>query len=171
MGFGNVFATFVFIIIVLFVVYLGHTSEMARVDIISNALGDMHEVRIEQINTDIEIIGIDASTPAQHTLIIANISNTGSNRILHSNFKYMDVFVQYNNNIFTRVTHTTNSPMGNEWQVMRILPDTRNPRIFDPDETMEIKIKITPLMTAGTSGWLKIVTPNAISDSKYFTVP
>jgi len=56
----------------------------------------------------------------------------------------------------------------NEWTVEDISPDLVNPRIFDPDEKMTIVIKVYPAIEKNSTNWIKVVTPNAVSDFKHF---
>ena len=186
MGFGTIFATIAMVVIIGVSSYLFFTGALFSMDTLSNSLQEINEIDNERLKTEIEVgnISVTSSNPGPKSDITAHINNIGSIKIVNSDFKHMDVFVHYyttesgNLAIHRRIPYNESAAFSadsaalgdNEWTVMRITPDLINPRVFDPDEDMEILIRVYP--TIGNSSpkqnWTKIVMPNAISDALYF---
>ncbi len=69
----------------------------------------------------------------------------------------------------TLSNYNSSALQNNEWTVVNITPDLINPGIFDPDEQMKIVVRVYPPIKENSTHWLKIVTPNAVSDARYFS--
>jgi flagellar protein FlaF len=152
--------------------YLVITGALFSMDTLSNSLKTANEIENERLKTEIEIVEIVFSGQNK---IFVKLNNTGSTKILNSKFEHIDVFVYYDvvgaskRYVFMWIPYTETSPPENDhWGVESISPDLINPGIFDPDEQMEIWIKVSNNMNKENMGWIKVVTPNAVSASKYF---
>ncbi len=177
MGFGTIFATIAMVVIIGTASYLGITGTLFTMDTLSNSLKIANEIDNERLKTEIEIVEKPFVTN-NGTGINVSINNTGSTKILKSEFKHIDVFVYYHNDSagtihrWIRYNDTGYSALqDNEWTVVSITPDWINPRIFDPDEQMKIVIRVEPAInsTKQNGNWTKIVMPNGVSASKYFS--
>jgi len=178
MGFGTIFATIMFVVIISITSYLFTTGSLFSMDTLSNSLKKMNEIENERLKTEIEIgenVSVTDSNPGPGSKINVFINNSGSTKIVNSDYKHMDVFVYYNatgtGNITKWIPYkdTDSAALGgNEWTVTGISPDLVNPWIFDPDEKMTIVIKVCPAIEKNSTNWIKVVTPNAVSASKYF---
>jgi len=174
MGFGTIFATIALFMIIGVTSYFAFTSAIFSVDTLSHSLKVANGKQNERIKTEIEIVDISVDDAQE---INVTINNSGHTKILKSEFKHMDVFVYYDvtgaaeGYVFKWVPYTEELPPENDhWTVVDIAPDSINPGIFDPDEQMRIWIRVFPRIELGTTGWLKVVTPNGVSASKYFNV-
>ena len=82
------------------------------------------------------------------TLLVDNI---GSQSV--QSFDDMDVIVQYSDNndatVLKYLTYNNGGAGENQWTnpVTGITPDTFNPRMWDPDETMTIDLRVLPLVS------------------------
>jgi archaellum component FlaF (FlaF/FlaG flagellin family) len=186
MGFGTIFATVAMVIILGVSSYLFVTGALFSMDTMSNSLQEINEIDNERLKTEIDLgsISVTSSNPGPKSDITVHINNTGSTKIVNSNFKHMDVFIHYyptglgDQAIHRRLPYNASAAFSadsdalgnNEWTVVRITPDLINPRVFDPDEDMEIQIRVYPAIgnSSPKQNWTKIVMPNAISDATYF---
>jgi len=172
MGFGTIFATIAMVVLIGISSYLFITGALFTVDTLSKSLKIANELDNERLKTEIEIVEV---VTVGNNDIYAKINNTGSTKILKSEFKHIDVFVYYDvvgasmGYIFLWVPYTETSPPENDhWRVESISPDSINPGIFDPDEQMEIWIRVQENIDTGNTSWLKVVMPNGVSASRYF---
>ncbi len=183
MGFGTILATLVTVVIIGISSYLFLTGALFTMDTLSNSLKRINEIDNARLKTDIEIgnVSVTASNPDSGSDINVFINNTGATKILNSEFKYMDVLVHYYNytgteNItiygwipYNDTDGDSSALQDNEWTVVNITQDLINPGIFDPDEEMKIVVRVYPPIKENSTNWLKVVTPNAVSDAKYFS--
>ena len=172
MGFGTIFATIAMLVIIGTASYLSITVTLFSMDTLSESLRNANEIDNERLKTEIEIVDINRSSQND---ISVKLNNTGSTKILNSDFNHIDVFVYYDvvgaarGYVFKWIPYTETSPPENDhWTVVSISPDLINPGFFDPDEQMEIWIRVLDEMEPGSSNWLKIVMPNGVPDSGYF---
>lgn len=172
MGFGTIFATIAMVVIIGAASYLIITGALFSMDTLSKSLKIANEIDNAKLKTAIDITNI---TVPDNTTINLSINNTGSTKILKSNYKYIDLFVHYNASGIGNITKwipyndTAYSALqDNEWTKVSIAPDLINPEMFDPDEQMKIVIRVEPAIGENSTNWLKVVTPNGVSASKYF---
>lgn len=183
MGFGTIFATIAMFAILSISSYLFLTGALFSMDTISDSLKTINELDNERAKTAVSIASTNSSSGRD---INVSINNTGSTKIVNSDFKHIDVFVHYQN--YTGIENVTihqwmqyNSSLAfsldggtlgnNEWTVVQITPDSKNPRVFDPDEQMKIMIRVYPAIGNRSSPMqnrTKIVMPNGVSTEKYF---
>ena len=172
MSFGTIFATIVFVAILIFSSYLLATSTICTMNTLSQSFKKANYMQNGKLKTEIEIVNVSVSDAQNITVVI---NNTGKTKILNDDFKYIDVFVYYDivgaadGYTFKWIPYTEKyPPENNSWTVVNISPDSVNPRNFDPDEQMKIWIRVLPRIENGTTGWIKVVTPNGISAPSYF---
>jgi len=172
MSFGTIFATIVFVAILMFSSYLLATSTIFTMNTLSQSFKKANDMQNGKLKTEIEIVDVSVSDAQNITVVI---NNTGKTKILNNDFKYIDVFVYYDivgaaeGYTFKWIPYTEKyPPENNSWTVVSISPDSVNPRNFDPDEQMKIWIRVLPRIESGTTGWIEVVTPNGISVSSYF---
>ena len=172
MSFGTIFVTIVFVAILMFSSYLLATSTIFTMNTLSQSFKKANDMQNGKLKTEIEIVNVSVSDAQNITVVI---NNTGKTKILNDDFKYIDVFVYYDivgaaeGYTFKWIPYTEKyPPENNSWTVVSISPDSVNPRNFDPDEQMKIWIRVLPRIENGTTGWIKVVTPNGISAPSYF---
>jgi flagellar protein FlaF len=178
MGFGSIFTTIAMVAIVGITYYLFITGSLFTMDTLSSSFKSINEIDNERLKTEIEIVR--AAAPDNRTINVS-INNTGSTKILNSAFTHIDAFVYYRNYTAAAGTITIqrwipyndthySALQNNEWTVVNITPDFINPGIFDPDEQMELVIRVDPAInsTKQNGNWTKIVMPNGVSDASYF---
>lgn len=184
MGFGTILATIVMVVILGISSYLFLTGALFTMDTLSSSLKNINEIDNDRLKTEIELgsVSVTPSNPGPGSDINVSINNTGSTKILNSDFKHIDVLVHYYNytgteNItiygwipYNDTDYDISALQNNEWTVVNITQDLINPGIFDPDEQMKIVVRVYPAIKESSTNWLKVVTPNAVSDSKYFSL-
>lgn len=187
MGFGTIFATTVMVVILGISTYLFITGAVFSMDTWSNSLKEMNKINNERLKTEIDLGDMSVTSSEYYTRSYLNVSitNTGSTKILNHDFSHIDVFVYYYNcagaeNITIHRWIPYNSSLAfssnyealgdNEWTVVRITPDSINPRVFDPDEQLEIVIRVCPAIdnSSAMQNRTKIVMPNGVADAEYF---
>ena len=103
----------------------------------------------------------------------ATIMNTGSETI--ERIEDGDVFVEYTDTSGSRVIryldHATTAVTGNRWTATSFSPSTRNPGLWDAQETAVIKYSIASSMMASASGPLLFNSPLGAGDMEYFQCP
>ena len=175
MGFGTVFVTIAFVLIVGLSSYMLVTGTLFTMDTLSNSLNALTEKQNDLLKTEIELGYVSVTSNSDHSIINLSISNTGATKILKSEFVHIDIFVYYhcyvagNTTIHKWVPYTTGELSDNEWTVVDLAPDLINPGTFDPDETMNILVRISSPIMEDSVNWLKVVMPNAVSTSTYFS--
>ncbi|WP_440954895.1 hypothetical protein ACSAZK_15165 [Methanosarcina sp. Mfa9] len=139
------------------------------VDTLSGSIKEMQDSNNEILRTDIEIENISTNG----VFINAVVRNTGKVKIRE--FENMDVIVHYNASGTMKTTWVPylegTDPVENSWVVTDITRDAINPGIFDPDEEMEIRIRMNTgegVETGSLNNWIQITTPNGVYSSKYF---
>jgi len=178
MGFGTLFATVAFFVIMATGAFLFTSNIMYTAEVVSTSLDASSDLQNARLKTDIDIVNISNTSfiPGNATRgINVSIENTGSMKILNSDFEYMDVFIMCDLGERKRIRHTDNAtPKNNEWTgEVNGSCDSINPGIFDPDEQMNIAIKVDPEMKASSSegaNWVKVVTSNGVSAYEYFNL-
>jgi hypothetical protein len=171
MGFGTLFATIAFVVIMATGAFLFTQGILYTADVVSTSLDLSTELQNARLKTDIDIVGASVSG----TNLTLSIGNTGSMSILNSDFKYMDVFVRYRREDTGEVIgiewiryNVSNLPRSDYWTDVSISDDSINPGIFDPDEYLNIKINVSHEInhTAKDKNYAKVVTPNGVWSTK-----
>ena len=173
MGFGAVFITVAFVLIIGLSTYMLVTGTNITLTTISDSLHTLAEKQNERVKTEIELGTVSVTNNSDHSIINLSINNTGATKVLKSEFVHIDLFVYFHSPAagtdYKWLPYTTPGDLNdNEWTVVNITPDIINPGIFDPGEQMNTGIRVYPAISEGTVNWLKVVLPNAVSDSKYF---
>jgi flagellar protein FlaF len=171
MGFGTLFATIAFVVIMATGAFLFSQGILYTAEVVSTSLDLSTELQNARLKTDIDLVSASVSG-ADLTL---SIRNTGSTSILNSDFKYMDVFVRYRKEDtggvigIERILYTvSNPPPSGYWTDVSISDDAINPGIFDPDENLNIRIHVSHEInrTDTDKNYAKVVTPNGVWSTK-----
>ncbi len=129
---------------------------LTTAQVVSTAQTDQLNQQGERIRTGITINNASAGPGS---IAFAELENTGS--VVISDIKYMDVYT---------INGTANPPIyypqgagTGTWSKVSIEPDIINPGQWDPMEVMNISISYP----GDDPVWIKVTTPNGISDSAY----
>ena len=136
----------------------------------SQSLKDLGNINKEKIGSSISITSaiVSAASAGVSTDLTLTVNNTGSQSV--ADFSEMDVIVQYtdsSDNLVQKYLIYSASGYGdNEWTnpITGVTPDTFNPRMWDPDETFTINLRLAPEVKSGTSALVVVITPKAASD-------
>ncbi len=126
----------------------------------ANAMVSSADVADDRLSSRIEIIhatGQDAATEAD-----AWVKNTGATRIIA--LDKIDLFFGPEND-FQRIPYGGPSCTAPCWDYT-----LENDTVWDPTATLHITIVPTDALAAGTTYFVKVVAPNGIEDSKFFTL-
>ena len=172
MGFGTLFATVAFFVIMATGAFLFTSNILYTTEVVSSSLEVSSDLQNARLKTDIEIVS--ASVSANE--ISVSIDNTGSTKILDSDFEYMDVYVRYRNDSegiigIKRIPYNVSNPppVDDYWTLDNpdITDDYINPGIFDPDERLRILIRVSYYINStAPENYIKVVTPNGVWSTK-----
>lgn len=156
MGFGAVAATLVSILLIMTALYISIESINLMTDTVAFSFKNMEDSAEERVNTGIDIGTITAADP----FLYVDVTNTGDTRI--KRFSKMDIIVTNTTIGSTYWLEYTSTGFG--WSQVIYSPDTINPGLLDPGETMKITID---MVGREFPDWIKIITPNGVSSSAY----
>ena len=111
---------------------------------------------------------VTASVTGSGTNMTLLVDNIGSQSV--QSFDEMDLIVQYTDSagvaVLKYLTYSDGGAGDNQWTnpVTGLTPDTFNPRMWDPDETMSIELRVAPSVKQGTSALVVVNTPRAARD-------
>ncbi len=136
----------------------------------SESLKDLGKISKEKVGSAISITSasVTDSVPGTRTDMRVAVDNTGSQSV--ASFDQMDVIVQYtdssNNLVRKYLAYNASGAGDNQWTnpVTGVSPDTFNPRMWDPDETFTIDLRVAPDVKSGTSALVVVSTPRAAID-------
>jgi hypothetical protein len=171
MGFGTLFATVAFFVIMATGAFLFTTNIMYTAEVVSTSLDASSDLQYARLKTDIDIVDEDdPDNPIKvdtiTDIITVFIDNIGSMKILDTDFEYMDVYVRYTKSGQSEPEPITRIPF-DEWTGKVVEScDSINPGIFDPDERLNITIQVPEVTSPATDNYIKIVTPNGVWATK-----
>ena len=130
--------------------------------------------QVDRINSSLSISSAGPTeTDLDCTNFTANVVNAGSVGIVPVSDG--DVFVEYTDTGGSKVSsyldYATTAVTGNKWTATSFSSDTRNPNLWDAQETATIKYSIASSMKADTTGPLLINSPLGVGDLEYFECP
>lgn len=136
----------------------------------SQSLKDLGKVSQERARSAINIssAAVAGSNPGVSTDLTVSIDNTGSQSV--ANFSQMDVIVQYtdsaDNEVRQFLAYNAGGIGNNQWTqgVPGVTPDVLNPGMWDSDETLNIDMRVSLDIKAGTSAVIVVGTPQGASD-------
>ena len=142
-----------------------------------SSLRDASKSRTDQVAGSISISSTTTGDVVGGTLVTAVVDNPGA--ISYGTFSDLDLVVEYTNTTGDQETRRldyvcrqlcgdSTDPGNNEWTVSNISPGSYNPKMWDPDETASISMKVVPKVKGGSSGTVVVVVPGGVSDSAYF---
>ncbi len=144
------------------------------VTVLSDAWTQMEDISEEQSRTRIEVIETSHSPPT----VDVTVKNAGSKSL--EDFSAWDVLSEYYDagGVYytTSLTYTTAaSPGDDEWTVTGIYLDASGsvaevfqPNVFNPEEEMVVRLKLSPAARTSSQNLLVIGTPNGVSVSTMY---
>lgn len=135
-------------------------SIMPAIGRAGNALVSSADVADTRLSTRIEIIhatGVDTETEAD-----AWVKNTGAVRIIAVD--KTDVFFGPETD-FQRISYGGAGCVAPCWEYT-----LENDTAWDPTSTIHITVNLSSALAAGTTYFIKVVTPTGVEDSKFFTI-
>lgn len=163
-----VIATFLLASTEVFSIFLATSESRAQ------SLKALTDTNKEQTGSALNITSAAVDTPGGSNMTL-QVSNTGSQSV--ANFGQMDVIVRYtdpsSNLVLTYLAYNALSAGDNQWTVpvTGVQPDSFNPRFWDSDEVLTIKLKVAPAVKAGTPALAVVATPWGVSDQTSVTNP
>lgn len=172
-----VIVTFLLAAVVIFNTVLGTTSTQGA------SLREASDLRMSQVGGNISISSTSTGDTGGGTTITIAVDNPGAISYIgdsfNGDFSRMDLLVDYTNTTggqeVRRLTYvckelcsTAGGPSANRWTITGLSPDTFNPKIWDPDETVTISSTIAPAVKTGVPGKVVVVVPDGVSDSAFF---
>ena len=164
--------TFLLVTLVIFNTFLGTTATQGA------SLAEASDFRVSQVAGIISITSTNAVDSGGGTNITVVVNNPGS--ISYSNFSQTDLLVNYTNAsggeevkrlsyICKQLCGGTGDPGDNQWTISGFSPDSYNPKMWDPDESATVPVRVVPVVKSGSQGTVALAMPSGVSDSAYFT--
>ena len=141
-----------------------------RIDLLGNrlvtdAVRDASEVAGEQVRTQISLTGDQVTNAGGSCELTATADNTGATSI--ATFDEMDLIIQFTtgDNLPQLLTFVTgDTPSTGEW-AKRSIAGPFEPGIWNPDELMVLKARLSQLTGTGTTAIaLTLGAPNGVTD-------
>ena len=143
----------------------------------ATSLSEASEVKAAQVGAVIAITSTSTGDVVGGTEITVVVDNSGATS--YGDISQLDVLAKYTNStgdqevgrlvyVCKQLCGNPGNPGNDEWTVSTISPDSYNPRMWDPDETATLSLKVAPKVKSGTSGTVVVVLPEGVSDSAYF---
>jgi hypothetical protein len=154
-----VIASFLLASVIMFGTFLTTSATQAE------SLKELGKISQERMGSAINITSgsVTGSVTGSHTDMRLLVENTGSQPVVE--FGQMDVIVQYtdaaDNPALRYLDYNPAGAGDNQWTspVTGVTPDTFNPRIWDPDETFTIDLRLAPDVKSGASALVSVITP------------
>ena len=165
--------------ILIMAVMLGGVVVMSRAvttsDVVTGvAIREVSELTGERVRTEISFV---TSTVSGSNLTV-DVENTGNTSI--TAYTRMDLIVDYirtgggpsgTQNV-ERLAYVASSPRNLEWTDLSLTPDTYQPGIWDPGETLRMDADLNPPKTGdGNTNTVWVSTPNGVVTVGIFYVP
>jgi archaeal flagellar protein FlaF len=158
MAVSEIIGAAVGVILLVIVAYVVVGSTLFAAETMANTQKDLTIQQEARMRTAFSI----GDQKNQSTLIVANITNTGTEII--SDFKHVDVIVyDKDSNTYEICTYTAGGIMASHWGVTNHYNEFIHPNELDPGEKYQIWVQ-----PVGTNPkWFQITTANGVSASAY----
>ena len=145
---------------------------LTSADTASMALEEVGTRDKEIMRTELSTVSSEVDTSGNYVTL--KLKNTGQEKL--ADFEKWDVIVQYFDGTGQYITlwlpYQAGTLGDNEWQVTALTMDgaaeSFEPSILNPNETIEMQVKLNPGVGAGTTNMIVASTPNGIPVSVYF---
>ena len=143
---------------------------LATSDMQARSLKDLAKLNNDKVGSVISISSgsVTNTVTGASTDMRLLVKNSGSKLV--ADLSEIDVIVEYtddsDNTVLKYLAYNSAAAGDNEWTkpVSGISPDTFNPNIWDPDETLTIDLKVVSSVKWGTPALVVVATPRAASD-------
>ena len=113
------------------------------------------------------------------TSITVIVDNSGAISYSSGDISQVEVLTKYTNSTgdqeLKRLVYVCKDVCGlsgslgdDEWTTTGFSPDSFNPKMWDPDETATLSLKVVPAVKVGEVGTVAVVVPGGVSDSAFF---
>jgi archaellum component FlaF (FlaF/FlaG flagellin family) len=149
------------------VVLAGVTN--SSLDNVGQSWRDMEALSEERLGTDLAVVSTDVTGGGADVTVV--LTNEGRTAVQEPSL--MDLIINYDGSDDERyvlwLPYTDSNPPGdNQWTVVSISGDYRNPGILDTGEDMTIQIRLNPATKDGPNRWLVLSTEAGIVYTIYF---
>ena len=168
-----VIVTFLLTVMLTFSAVLGTTTTQGT------SLQEAADVRVAQVAGELSIISTSTGDVSGGTSITVTVENAGAISYSSGDISKVDVLTKYNNatgdQVLTRLSYlctdvcgASGSPGDDEWTTTGFSPDIFNSKMWDPDETATLSLKVVPAVGTGEVGTVVVAVPGGVSDSAFF---
>jgi len=155
----NLFITIVCVALILLGTVSYATSSLSAVDVVAGSLKETTEQAMEIGRTDITAT---EATTVNGTEVEVTLSNSGNTAL--RNFSKWDVIIRYQNGTTQWIPYSAAVP---GWSINGIFlngsPEVFEPGIFNPAETLEINVSLSPAVADNTTNLAVISTDNGVN--------
>ncbi len=159
-----IISSFLLASVLMFGTFLSTSSTQAQ------SIRNLGRLNQQKAGSEISITSgtVTSSVTGSGTDMTLMVNNIGSQSV--QSFDEMDLIVQYTDSadatVLKYLAYNYGGAGDNQWTnpVTGLTPDTFNPRMWDPDETMTIELRVAPPVKQGTSALVVVNTPKAARD-------
>jgi archaellum component FlaF (FlaF/FlaG flagellin family) len=141
------------------------------IDAVGQSLRQSNERMEQQKRSGINITS--ATIDGSGANITLTLQNDGQTPI--ADFSRMDVVVQYFDEVGTRfdkwIPYTSGALASDTWTTGVFTNDVFEPGILNNGESVEMLIRVNPVVGVGTTNWIIVGTEQAVTATAYFAGP
>ena len=128
----------------------------------------------KRLGSALTITSASVVTPGG-TDVAVQVDNSGSQSVVR--FGELDVILEYtdtdSNAALRYLPYTSGAPGNNQWTIATtgVQPDSFNPGMWDPGETLPIDLRVSPAIKSGTAAEVVVGTPWGVNDNSSVVNP
>ena len=163
-----VITTFLLTSVLLFGTFLSTSVSQGQ------SLKVLTDVSGKRLGSALTITSASVVTPGGADVAV-QVDNSGSQSVVR--FGELDVILKYtdtdNSAALKYLSYTAGALANNNWTIATtgVQPDSFNPGMWDPDETLPIDLRVSPAIKAGTAAEVVVGTPWGVSDKSSVVNP
>jgi archaellum component FlaF (FlaF/FlaG flagellin family) len=168
----TILPAFIVVILLLFAVLTPAQSYLAAQDQLQASRQLMDQRLIDQARTDL--------TPVSHyisndgVVVHMTVRNSGQTKL--ADFDQWDMILQYYDSGYVyhivRVPYAdANTQVLNTWSVVSISQDLFDPGIFNPGESITVRLEVSPAVGPETANRVELATPSGVGVTTVFYGP
>ena len=162
-----VIATFLLTSFLLFGTFLSTSVSQGE------SLKVLTDISSKRLGSALTITSASVVTPGGADVAL-QVNNSGSQSVVR--FGELDVILKYTdtaNNAALRYLPYTSGALSNKWTIATtgVQPDSFNPGMWDPGESLPIDLRVSPAIKAGTAAEVVVGTPWGVNDNSSVVNP
>ena len=168
----TILPAFIIVILLLFAVLTPAQSYLAAQDQLAASNQLMDQRLVDRVHTD--LVSVSHYISDDGVIVHMSIRNAGLTKL--ADFDQWDMILQYYDSGYVyhivHVPYADSSTQGlNTWSVVSISQDYYDPGIFNPGETITVRLELSPAVGPETANRVELATPSGIGVTTVFIGP